>query len=341
MIEAIKSQLDKYLHVMVYGEFILKPAVDLTKLLSSHLPKELTCTYLTNSGTEAIEGSIKLARRFTGRKEIIGAHNAYHGSTLGSLSLMGLKENKKPFEPLIPEVSFIEFNNINDIGKITSKTAGVILETIQGAAGFIEPKNNYLKLISERCKKVGALLILDEIQPGIGRTGKLFGFENYDCIPDIIVSGKGLGGGLPIGAFISSKKIMDSLSDKPRLGHITTFGGNPVVAASAYETLKVITSSNLMQEALKKESIIRNLLRHRLITEIRGKGLMLAMIVKSVDVADKLVIKAKENGLLLFWLLIEKKGVRITPPLTISEKEISFGCKLIIQLLNDINRDVN
>ena len=189
--------------------------------------------------------------------------------------------------------------------------------------------------------KDGALLILDEIQPGIGRTGKLFGFENYDCIPDIIVSGKGLGGGLPIGAFISSKKIMDSLSDKPRLGHITTFGGNPVVAASAYETLKVITSSNLMQEALKKESIIRNLLRHRLITEIRGKGLMLAMIVKSVEVADKLVIKAKENGLLLFWLLIEKKGVRITPPLTISEKEISFGCKLIIQLLNDINRDVN
>ena len=341
VIEAIKKQLDKYLHVMVYGEFILKPAVDLTKLLSKHLPRGLTSTYLTNSGTEAIEGAIKLARRYTGRKEIIGANNAYHGSTLGSLTLMGKKENRKPFEPLIPEVNFINFNNTEDISKITNKTAGVILETIQGAAGFIEPKNDYLNLVSKRCKEVGALLILDEIQPGIGRTGKLFGFENYNCSPEIIVTGKGLGGGMPIGAFISSKKIMNTISDNPKLGHITTFGGNAVIAASAYETLKIITTSNLMKQALIKEIIIRDNLKHKLIKEIRGKGLMLAMILESPEIADKLVIDAKKNGLLLFWLLIEKRGVRITPPLTINKNEILSGCSIIIELLDKISIDVN
>ena len=326
---------------MVYGEFILQPAVDLTRLLSKHLPKGLDSTYLTNSGTEAIEGAIKLARKYTGRKEIIGANNAYHGSTLGALTLMGKIENRKPFEPLLPEVNFIDFNNLNDINKISHKTAGVILETIQGAAGFIEPENDYLKLVSEKCKEVGALLILDEIQPGIGRTGKLFGFENYNCTPDIIVSGKGLGGGMPIGAFISSKKIMNTISNNPKLGHITTFGGNPVIAASAYQTLKIITETSLIKKTLRKEIIIRKKLKHPLIKEIRGKGLMLAMVLESAEIADKLVIKAKENGLLLFWLLIEKKAVRITPPLTITEKDISLGCNIIIQQLNNISRDVN
>jgi len=326
---------------MVYGEFILQPAVDLTKLLSKQLPKGLDSTYLTNSGTEAIEGAIKLARKYTGRKEIIGANNAYHGSTLGALTLMGKIENRKPFEPLLPEVNFIDFNNLNDINKISHKTAGVILETIQGAAGFIEPENDYLKLVSEKCKDVGALLILDEIQPGIGRTGKLFGFENYNCIPDIIVSGKGLGGGMPIGAFISSKKIMNTISNNPKLGHITTFGGNPVIAASAYQTLKIITETSLIEKTLSKEIIIRNKLKHHLIKEIRGKGLMLAIVLESAEIADKLVIKAKENGLLLFWLLIEKKAVRITPPLTITEKDILLGCDIIIQQLNNISSDVN
>ncbi|MDC0552010.1 aspartate aminotransferase family protein [Flavobacteriaceae bacterium] len=341
VIKAIKKQLDKYLHVMVYGEFILQPAVDLTRLLSKHLPKGLDSTYLTNSGTEAIEGAIKLARRYTGRREIIGANNAYHGSTLGALTLMGKIENRKPFEPLLPEVNFIDFNNLNDINKITHKTAGVILETIQGAAGFIEPENDYLKLVSDRCNEVGALLILDEIQPGIGRTGKLFGFENYNCIPDIIVSGKGLGGGMPIGAFISSKKIMSTISNNPKLGHITTFGGNPVIAASAYQTLKIITETDLIKKTLSKEIIIRNKLKHPLIKKIRGRGLMLAIILESVEIADRLVIKAKKNGLLLFWLLIEKRAVRITPPLTITEKDISLGCDIIIQQLNNISRDVN
>ena len=233
VVEAIKDQLDKYLHVMVYGEYIQAPAVHLTKLLAEHLPEPLESTYLTNSGTEAIEGALKLARRFTGRSEIIAANNAYHGNTLGSLSVSGYEPRKQPFRPLIPDVKFIDFNQHDQLSEITDKTAAVILETIQGGAGFIEPKDNYLSEVRQRCNDVGALLILDEIQPGIGRTGKLFGFEHYDCIPDILVSGKGLGGGLPIGAFTASKDMMYTLSDNPTLGHITTFGGHPVIASAA------------------------------------------------------------------------------------------------------------
>jgi len=201
VVEAIKKQLDTYMHVMVYGEYAQQPAIELSKLLSKHLPKPLETTYLTNSGTEAIEGAIKLARRFTGRSEIISAHHAYHGNTMGSLSIMGFEERKKPFRPLIPDIRFIEFNNEQDISKITTKTAAIVLETIQGSAGFVEPKDGFLTKVRKRCDKVGALLILDEIQPGFGRTGKLFAFEHYNCTPDILVTGKGLGGGMPIGAF--------------------------------------------------------------------------------------------------------------------------------------------
>ena len=252
VISAIKEQADKYLHVMVYGEYIQEPAVALSRLIAQHLPKPLESTYLVNSGTEAIEGSLKLARRFTGRSEIIAAKNAYHGNTMGSLSLMDFEERKQPFLPLIPDVKHIEFNSEIDLTKITKKTAAVILETIQGGAGFIEPTDGYLRKVQERCNAVGAIFILDEIQPGIGRTGKLFGFENYNCQPDIVVTGKGLGGGLPIGAFTASKEMMDSLSDKPKLGHITTFGGNPLIAAAALATLTEITTSDLMAEALEK-----------------------------------------------------------------------------------------
>ena len=337
LINSINKQLNKYMHVMVYGEFILDPSVTLTKHLSKVLPKNLSCTYLTNSGTEATEGAIKLARRYTGKKEIIAAKNAYHGSTMGALSFMGIKNRRDPFGPLIPKVKFIRYNNHAEINKITSKTAAVILETIQGGAGFIEPKNNYLKKIKERCKKVGALLILDEIQTGIGRTGKMFGFENYKCSPDILVYGKGLGGGLPIGAFSSSKKIMDSLKSNPIMGHITTFGGNPVISASANATLKKISSSSIMNNCIKKEKLIRSILIHPLIKEIRGKGLMLCLIMKSPKIANRLILNAKENGLLLFWLLINKNGVRITPPLTITNKEIKKGCNLIIEILNSLN----
>jgi len=336
VIEAIKKQLDKYLHVMVYGEYIQKPAVELTKLLADHLPNPLEKTYLTNSGTEAIEGSLKLAKRATGRSEIISANKAYHGNTMGSMSVMGFEERKQPFRPLIPDVKFLDFNNEFELKKITNKTAAVILETIQGGAGFIVPRNNYLKKVRQRCTEVGALLILDEIQPGIGRTGKLFGFEHFDCIPDIVVLGKGLGGGLPIGSFTASAELMDLLSDNPKLGHITTFGGNPVIAASALATLKEITESDLINQTLEKEKTIREHLKHPLITKINGKGLMLAAFTPSVDITNQVILKCQDKGLILFWLLFEPHAIRITPPLTVSNEELIKGCNIILEVLNTI-----
>jgi acetylornithine aminotransferase len=337
VISAVKNQLDKYLHVMVYGEYVLEPAVELTKLLASHLPETLNKTYLTNSGTEAIEGALKLARRATGRSGIIAANMAYHGNTLGSLSLMSIEERVHPFRPLVGDISFINFNVEEDLINITHNTAAVILETIQGGAGFIVPDNNYLKKVKQRCEEMGALLILDEIQPGFGRTGKLFGFEHFGIVPDILVMGKGMGGGLPIGAFTASENVMDCLMDNPKLGHITTFGGNAVIAAGALACLQEITESDLMAETLQKEKLIRNLLVHQLISEIRGIGLMLVIITRSEEIATDIILKCQEKGLILFWLLFEKKGVRITPPLTISEEEIKEGCGIIIEVLNEIN----
>ncbi|MUP46145.1 aspartate aminotransferase family protein [Gramella sp. BOM4] len=337
VVAAITEQAQKYLHVMVYGEYAQQPAVELTKLLARHFPQPLEKTYLVNSGTEAIEGALKLARRATGRTVIIAAKQAYHGNTMGSLSLMDFEERVKPFRPLIGDISFLEFNNEKDLQKISNKTAAVILETIQGGAGFIMPENAYLKKVKARCEETGALLILDEIQPGFGRTGKLFGFENFEVVPDIVVMGKGMGGGLPIGAFSASGEVMDFLSDNPKLGHITTFGGNPLIAAASLATLKEITETDLMQQALEKEKLFRKLLQHPLIMEIRGKGLMLSIIMKSARIADELILKAKEKNLILFWLLFEKRAVRITPPLTVSIEEIMKGCGIIIDILDELN----
>ncbi|WP_010231194.1 aspartate aminotransferase family protein [Gillisia marina] len=336
VVSAIKEQAEKYLHVMVYGEFALSPAVDLTKLLAKHLPKPLSKTYLTNSGTEAMEGALKLARRSTGRTEIIAAKNAYHGNTMGSLSLMSYEERVAPFRPLIGDVRFINFNSEEDFKDITVNTAAVILETIQGGAGFILPENNYLQKLKAHCEKAGALLIIDEIQPGFGRTGKLFGFEHYNMVPDILVMGKGMGGGMPIGAFTASEEVMDTLMDNPKLGHITTFGGNPVIAAAALATLQEITESDLMAETLQKEKLFRKLLVHPLIKEVRGIGLMLAAITTSEEMATTIILKAQEKGLILFWLLFEKTAIRITPPLTITTQEIKEGCGIIIDILNEI-----
>lgn len=336
VVNAVKNQLDKYLHVMVYGEYIQQPAVEVAKILASYLPKPLETTYLVNSGAEAIDASLKLARRATNRSEIIYAHNAYHGNTFGALSVMGYEDRKKPFAPLIPDCHPIRFNNFEDIHKITSKTAAVILETIQGGAGFIIPKKEYLQKIRERCNETGTLLILDEIQPGFGRTGKLFGFEHFDIVPDILVMGKGMGGGLPIGAFTASQQHMALLKDNPKLGHITTFGGNPVIAAAALATLKEITETNLISETLQKEEIFRKQLKHPLIKEIRGKGLMLALIFESAEIASEVILQCKDKNLILFWLLFEPKAVRITPPLTISEEEIKEGCDIITEVLNSI-----
>ncbi|MBA0883988.1 aspartate aminotransferase family protein [Flavobacterium undicola] len=334
--QAIKDQLDKYSHVMVYGEYSQSPAVEYCKLMASLLPAPLDKTYLVNSGTEAIEGSLKLARRVTGRSQLISCHNAYHGNTMGSMSVMGFEERKQAFRPLIPDVEFITFNNEADLEKITTKTAGILLETIQGGAGFIEPQNDYLKKVRARCTEVGAMMILDEIQPGFGRTGTLFGFQNYDVVPDIVAMGKGMGGGMPVGAFTASSAMMDLLTENPKLGHITTFGGHPVIAAACLATLKEITETNLMQEALEKEKLFRSLLVHPLIQEVRGKGLMLAAMTADASITNEVILKCQDKGLILFWLLFEGCAIRITPPLTISNEEIREGCTIMLTVMDEV-----
>ncbi|MHC9087456.1 aspartate aminotransferase family protein [Tenacibaculum sp. IMCC1] len=335
--EAIKNQLEQYTHVMVYGEFIQKPQLELCKALAATLPPSLSSVYLVNSGTEATEGALKLAKRFTGRSEIVAAKNAYHGNTQGAMSVCGAEQQNRAFRPLIPGSKFIEYNNEVDLEKITSKTAGVILETIQGGAGFIEPKNDYLVKVKQRCDEVGALLILDEIQSGVGRTGKFWGFENYNVTPDIIITGKGLGGGMPIGAFITSFEIMNCLKEHPKLGHITTFGGHPLIASAGLATVQEITSSNLMEEALRKEKIIRDAFKnHPAVKEIRGKGLMLALLVDTPEEASQVILNCLDKELILFWLLFEGRAIRITPPLTISDEEIEKGCNLIISELDKL-----
>ncbi len=337
VISAIKNQVDKYLHVMVYGEYIQEPAVELAKLLSQNLPNNLNTTYLVNSGTEAIEGALKLARRATGRTQILYANNAYHGNTMGSMSVMGFEERKNAFKPLIPDCFPVNFNNEADLQRITSETAAIILETIQGGAGFIQPENDYLKKVRRRCDETGTLLILDEIQPGFGRTGKLFAFEHFGIVPDILVMGKGMGGGMPIGAFTASYEVMALLQDNPKLGHITTFGGNPVIAAAALATLQELTESDIIQQTLEKEQLFRKLLKHPLIKEVRGRGLMLAAMMETPEIASEVILACKEEGLILFWLLFEGRALRITPPLTINNDEIAEGCNLLQIVLNRIN----
>ncbi|MEK9613239.1 MAG: aspartate aminotransferase family protein [Flavobacteriaceae bacterium] len=336
VVSAIRKQSKKYLHVMVYGEFAQEPAVRLSKELIDLLPKNHESVYLTNSGTEAIEGALKLAKRATGRSELIGAVNSYHGSTHGSLSLLGSEHQKMGYRPLLPDTRLIRFNSEDDLSQITQRTAAVLLETIQGGAGFILPENNYLKKVKARCKQVGALLILDEIQPGFGRTGRFFGFENFDVNPDIVVMGKGMGGGMPVGAFTASRQLMHVLEDQPKLGHITTFGGNPVVAAACLATLREIRDSKLMAQIQSKESLIREQLKHPKIKSIRGTGLMLAPILETPEIANEIVLKCIEKGLLLFWLLWEKRAIRISPPLTISENEIKKGCAILRSVLDEV-----
>lgn len=333
---AIRKQSRKYLHLMVYGEFAQAPAVSLCKELIELLPDNHESVYLTNSGTEAIEGALKLAKRSTGRSELIGAQNSYHGSTHGALSLLGSEHQKMRYRPLLPDTKFIRFNEEEDLKEITTKTAAIILETIQGGAGFIMPKEGYLQKVKARCEAVGALLILDEIQPGFGRTGKFFGFEHFNISPDVLVMGKGMGGGLPVGAFTASQKLMRLLEDQPKLGHITTFGGNPLIAAACLATLREIRDSKLMRQIQTKEALIRKELEHDAIKEIRGTGLMLAPIFENSELANQIVLKSIDNGLMLYWLLWEKKAVRISPPLTITEKEIKRGCAILNSVIDEV-----
>lgn len=336
VLKEIKDQVDKHLHIMVYGEYAQEKPVQLCRLLAQVLPNPLDTTYLVNSGTEAIEASMKLAKRYTGREEIIACKNAYHGNTQGSLSLAGREEKKRAFRPLLPMINFIEFNSEVDLGKITNKTAGVVVETIQGASGFRLPQNNYLKKLKQRCEEVGALLILDEIQPGFGRTGKLFAFEHYDMVPDVLVMGKGMASGMPIGAFTASAEIMDCLSHNPSLGHITTFGGNPVIAAAALATLEELLESDLMNQIEEKEKLFRELLVHPKIKAVHGRGLMLAPELESEEYALEVAARCMDKGLILFWLMYSIQNLRITPPLTISNEEIKEGCEIILNVLDEI-----
>ena len=336
---AIKNQLDAYSHVMVYGEFIQKPQVALCKILAENSPENLNSVYITNSGTEATEGALKLAKRVTSRSEIIAAKNSYHGNTMGAMSVSGVERQNQAFRPLVPGTKFIEFNNEADLEKITHKTAAVILETIQGGAGFIEPQNDFLTKVKKKCDEVCALLILDEIQTGIGRTGTFWGFENYNVIPDIIITGKGLGGGMPIGAFISSFEMMGLLKDNPKLGHISTFAGHPVIAAAGNATVTEILDQNLLAESVRKEQIIRKFLVHDAIKEIRGKGLMLALIVETPDIAAQIIHQCLKNGLILFFLLFEGRAIRVSPPLNISDQDLEKGCNIILKSINEVLKE--
>ena len=336
IIKAIKKQLNKFLHVMVYGEYVQEPTIKLCKKLASLLPKNLEVTFLTNSGTEAIEGAMKLAKRYTKKSNFIAAKNSYHGSTQGALSLLGVKNQKKGYGPLLPKVNFIDFNCNKDLIKIDNNTAAVILETVQGGAGFIIPKTGYLNNVKKRCREVGALLILDEIQPGIGRTGNMFAFQKYDVEPDILVIGKGLGGGLPIGAFCSSREMMKRFEYKPSLGHISTFGGNPVIASAGLSVLETLEHEKILEKIKEKEKLIRSLLKHKKIKSINGTGLMLAIILERKSDAEKLVKESMGRGLILFYLLWNKLAVRITPPLNISDSDLIKGCKIILKILDEM-----
>ena len=336
IIKAIKKQLNKFLHVMVYGEYVQEPTVKLCKKLASLLPKNLEVTFLTNSGTEAIEGAMKLAKRYTKKSNFIAAKNSYHGSTQGALSLLGVKNQKKGYGPLLPKVNFIDFNCNKDLIKIDNNTAAVILETVQGGAGFIIPKTGYLNNVKKRCREVGALLILDEIQPGIGRTGNMFAFQKYGVEPDILVIGKGLGGGLPIGAFCSSREMMKKFEYKPSLGHISTFGGNPVIASAGLSVLDTLENEKILEKIKEKEELIRSLLKHKKIKSINGTGLMLAIILERKSDAEKLVKESMGRGLILFYLLWNKLAVRITPPLNISDRDLIKGCKIILKILDEM-----
>ncbi|MDN3670974.1 aspartate aminotransferase family protein [Echinicola jeungdonensis] len=335
VIEAIQEQLDKYLHLMVYGEYIQSPQVMLAKALSDTLPAKLDNVYLVNSGSEAVEGALKLAKRFSGRREIICCNNAYHGSTHGSLSVGGNEELKRAYRPLVPGISHIAFGETKDLTKITESTAAVIIETVQGEAGVRVASKEYFKALKAKCNETGALLILDEIQAGFGRTGKFWAFEHYEIIPDILVCAKGMGGGMPIGAFISSKKIMEVFKTNPLLGHISTFGGHPVSAAASLATIQVLKNENLIEMVEPKAHLFKKLLNHPQVRSIRNKGLMMAVEFESFEILKPIIDRAIELGVVTDWFLFCNDSMRIAPPLTITMEEIHESCEIISQAIKE------
>jgi len=334
VINAIRNQLDKHLHVMVYGEYIQDAQLALAKNLASILPNNLNCSYIVNSGTEANEAALKLAKRYTGRKEIISCKASYHGSTHGSLSVTGNETKQSSFKPLLPNVSFIEFNNIDSLDIINEKTACVIIETIQGDAGLRKPTLAFLSQLREKCTVTGTLLIFDEVQVGMGRTGKMFAFEHYGIVPDILTLGKALGGGMPIGAFISSYEIMQSLISNPVLGHITTFGGHPVICAAANACINVLKQENWIATAESKGQLLENLLlQNQSIKEIRRAGLFFAIELTSPEKVQQVVEQCLEKGLIGFWFLSCPNAFRLSPPLSITEEDLKKAGEIILSCL--------
>jgi acetylornithine/succinyldiaminopimelate/putrescine aminotransferase len=334
VVKAIKEQLDKHLHVMVFGEYIQSTPNLLAEKLTGLLPSNLNCCYFVNSGTEANEGALKLAKRYTGRTEMISYKNSYHGSTHGSLSVSGNEVKKTAFRPLLPDIRFIEFGNSNDLEIITESSACVIMETIQGDAGVRIPSKEYLQAVRARCNETGTILICDEIQCGMGRTGKLFAFEHFGIVPDILTIAKAFGGGLPIGAFISDHKIMKTLTHDPMLGHITTFGGNPVCCAAALATLTVLTDENIIERVEEKGKLFEKYLQHRAVKDFRRMGLIMAKDISSSEKVSAIVNHCKSNGVIGYWFLSNPHSFRIAPPLTITEEQIKESCEVIVSAMN-------
>ena len=334
VLEAIHNQLDKYLHLMVYGEYIQTPQTQLAQALTETLPLQLDNVYFTNSGTEAVEGAMKLAKRYTGRTEIISCFNAYHGATQGALSLSGDENFKRNYRPLLPDIRHIRHGHLADIEKITTRTAAVVMEVIAAEAGVHVPDAAYLQAVRQRCTDVGALLIFDEIQTGFGRTGTFWAFEDFNVVPDVLLCAKGMGGGMPIGAFISSAEVMSVFKNNPILGHITTFGGHPVSCAASLATLRVIREQNLHEQAEAKGQLFRQLLRHPAIREIRGKGLMLAVEFESFEVLKPIIDRAIAMGVITDWFLFCNNSMRIAPPLIITDEQIRAACAVILEAID-------
>ena len=334
VIQAIKDQVDKYMHLMVYGEYVQTPQVRFAEKLVRILPPTLNSVYFTNSGAEAVEGALKLAKRHTGRQQVVAFRGSYHGSTHGALSVMGNEEFKQAYRPLLPGVNFISLNNIDDLQLITTQTACVILETIQGEAGIRVPDAAYMQALRQRCTDTGTLLILDEIQAAFGRTGKLFAFEHYNIVPDILLLAKALGGGMPVGAFVSSVEVMSAFKENPILGHITTFGGHPVCCAAGLAALEVLLDEKITEQVAHKEELMRKHLVHPAIKQVRGKGLMLAVELESFDLLKKIIDTCIENGIITDWFLHCSNAMRIAPPLIISDDEIVHACHVITDAID-------
>lgn len=335
VLEAIQAQLDKYLHLMVYGEYVQTPQTLVAQALCSTLPPHLDNVYLVNSGSEAVEGALKLAKRYTNRREIISCVNAYHGSSHGSLSVGGNEIFKRAYRPLLPGISHIEYGKADDLSLITDQTAAVIMETVQGEAGIRIADTEYFVALRKRCDETGTLLILDEIQAGFGRTGKFWAFEHFGIVPDILLCAKGMGGGMPIGAFIANKEVMGVIKNNPLLGHITTFGGHPVSAAASLATIQILLEENLIAQVQSKADLFRSLLVHPKIKEIRNLGLMMAVKMDSFEVLKPVIDRAIELGVITDWFLFCDDAMRIAPPLTITEDQIREACSIILQAMDE------